>query len=128
MILIIGGLQAVLVGGAFWVVGSEGVAFWASVFLVLSAIPALGTPLVWGPAAAWLVLTGQVAEGIGLAVWGTLVVGLVDNILRPRIVGEQTKLPDLVILIAILGGIGAFGAVGITNGSASCRDRVCQYV
>lgn len=115
-ILIIGLLQGVLVGLAFWVVGIEGAAFWATVILVLSAIPALGTPIIWGPAAVWLMLDGQMAEGIGLAVWGTFVVGLVDNILRPRIVGEETRLPDLVILVSILGGIGAFGAVGIIVG------------
>lgn len=115
-ILIIGLLQGVLVGLAFWVVGIEGAAFWATVILVLSAIPALGTPIIWGPAAVWLMLDGQIAEGIGLAVWGTFVVGLVDNILRPRIVGEETRLPDLVILVSILGGIGAFGAVGIIVG------------
>ena len=115
-ILIIGLLQAVLVGGAFWVVGIEGAAFWATIVLVLSAIPALGPPIVWGPAALYLVLDNQVAEGIGLAIWGTVVVGVVDNILRPRIVGEETRLPDLVILVSILGGIGAFGAVGIIVG------------
>lgn len=115
-ILIIGLLQAVLVGGAFWAVGIQGAAFWATIILVLAAIPALGTPIVWGPAAAWLVFNDQLAAGIGLALWGTLVVGLVDNILRPRIVGEETRLPDLVVLVAILGGIGAFGALGIIVG------------
>jgi predicted PurR-regulated permease PerM len=105
-----------MVGLAFLVVGIDAPFFWGMVVLVLAAIPALGTPLVWGPAAVWLFLDGQVGAAIGLVVWGMAVIGLVDNILRPRLVGEEARLPDLIVLISILGGIGVFGVVGIIAG------------
>lgn len=115
-ILVIGLLQGFLTGLAFWVVGISGAAFWGTVVLVLAAVPALGAPLVWLPACAWLAVQGSWVEAVGLAVWGMVVVGLVDNILRPRIVGEETRLPDLVVLVSSLGGIAAFGALGIIVG------------
>lgn len=115
-IIIIGIIQGLLVGLAFWLVGIEGSAFWGSVVFLLSAIPGLGAPFVWLPAAVYLLFTGSVGWGLGLIVWGVLVVGLVDNFLRPWIVGNDSKLPDLVILISILGGIVSFGPVGIIIG------------
>lgn len=115
-ILIIGVIQGLLVGVAFWATGIEGSAFWGSVVFLLSAIPGLGAPLVWLPAAAYLIFTGSTGWGIALVVWGVLVIGLVDNLLRPWIVGNDAKLPDLVILISILGGITTFGPVGIIIG------------
>lgn len=115
-IMIIGAIQGLLVGLAFWAAGIEGSAFWGSVVFILSAIPGLGAPLVWLPAAVYLMFIGSTGWGIGLVVWGVLVIGLVDNLLRPWIVGNDTKLPDLVILISILGGITTFGPVGIIIG------------
>lgn len=115
-IIIVGIIQGILVGLAFWVTGIEGAAFWGSVVFVLSAIPGLGAPLIWLPAAAYLLFTGSTGWGISLVVWGVLVVGLVDNFVRPWIVGNDSKLPDLVILISILGGILSFGPVGIIIG------------
>jgi len=115
-ILVIGALQGVLVGLGLWACGLSGAAFWATITLVLSAVPGLGAPLVWLPASVYLMLTDQLAWGIALAVWGALVVGSVDNLLRPMLVGRDTKLPDLVVLVSVLGGIGAFGAVGILLG------------
>jgi predicted PurR-regulated permease PerM len=115
-IMIIGVIQGFLVGLAFWVTGIEGSAFWGSVVFLLSAIPGLGAPLVWLPAAAYLIFTGSTGWGIALIIWGVFVIGLVDNILRPWIVGNDAKLPDLVILISILGGITSFGPVGIIIG------------
>lgn len=115
-ILIVGALQGVLVGIAFWVLGIPGAAFWGMIVLILSAIPALGSVVVWGPAAIYLFATDQIAAAAGLVVWGALIVGLVDNILRPRIVGREVNIPDLIILVAILGGIATFGIVGIVVG------------
>jgi predicted PurR-regulated permease PerM len=85
------------------------------VFL-LAAIPGLGASLIWLPAAAYLLFTGSTGMGIGLLIWGVLVVGMVDNILRPWVVGNDAKLPDLVILISIFGGIVSFGPIGIIIG------------
>lgn len=115
-IMIVGVIQGILVGLAFWTIGIEGSAFWGSVVFLLSAIPGVGAPMIWLPAAAYLLFTGSTGWGIGLVVWGVLAVGLVDNFLRPWIVGTDSKLPDLVILISILGGIISFGPVGIIIG------------
>lgn len=115
-ILIIGLLQGVLVALAFWVLGIEGAAFWGVMVLILSAIPGLGSAIIWVPAAVYLFVVDQIWAGVALTVWGALVVGLVDNILRPRLVGEETKIPDLLVLLSILGGIAGFGVVGIVIG------------
>jgi len=115
-ILIIGVLQGALVALAFWVLGIEGAAFWGVMVLILSAIPGLGSAIIWVPAAIYLFAVDQIWAGVALTVWGALVVGLVDNILRPRLVGEEAKIPDLLILLSILGGIAGFGVVGIVVG------------
>ncbi len=115
-ILVIGVLQGVLVGLAFWVLGISGVLFWGTVVVILSALPAVGPPLVWGPAAVYLLLNGQTAAAIGLTLWGALVIGLLDNVLRPRIIGAETRLPDLLIFLSMLGGIGMFGVLGLIIG------------
>lgn len=115
-ILVIGALQGLLVGLALWAAGISGAAFWGTLVLVLSAIPGLGAPIIWLPAAIYLFVTGATGWGIALVVWGVVAVGLVDNLLRPMIVGRDAKLPDVLILVATLGGIFMFGAVGILLG------------
>jgi predicted PurR-regulated permease PerM len=115
-ILIIGILQGILVGLAFWVLGIKGAIFWGTVVMIISAIPVVGSGVIWLPAAIFLLADGQPAAAIGLVVWGALIVGLVDNILRPRLVSGDANMPDLIILLAILGGIGAFGLAGIIIG------------
>jgi predicted PurR-regulated permease PerM len=115
-ILIIGILQGALIALAFLIVGIEGAAFWGAVVVILSAIPGVGAPIVWVPAAVYLLLQGQIGWAIGLTVWGMIVVGLIDNILRPYVVGRDAKLPDLLILVSILGGIVMFGPSGILIG------------
>lgn len=114
--LVIGIVQGGLGGIAFAVAGIKGAAFWATVMAVLSIIPAVGTALVWIPAVIYLLLTGHVGTGIGLAVWCAAVVGSVDNVLRPRLVGGDTEMPDLLILLSTLGGLSMFGAVGLIIG------------
>jgi len=127
-ILIIGAIQGLLVGLAFWAAGLTGPAFWGSVVFLLSAIPGLGAPLVWGPAALYLIATGSPLWGVALIVWGALVVGLVDNLLRPMLMGRDTRLPDIVILVSILGGIASFGPIGIILGPvlAAIFDTVLE--
>lgn len=115
-ILVIGAIQGILIGLALWAAGIQGAIFWGTLVLILSAIPGLGAPIIWVPAAIYLFLIGEVGWGIGMIVWGAVVVGLVDNILRPLIVGRETKLSDVLILVAILGGITMFGVVGILLG------------
>jgi predicted PurR-regulated permease PerM len=83
---------------------------------VLSLLPAVGAVLVWGPVAAYFFFTGEVVKGIGLTVWGALVIGLVDNVLRPVLVGKDTRMPDYLVLVATLGGIVVFGLNGFVIG------------
>ena len=114
--LVIGFVQGGLGGLGLWVAGVEGVAFWSVIMVVLSVIPAVGPLLALIPIAIALMIDGQVAAGIGLAVWGFAVVGTIDNILRPMLVGREAALHDLMILISTLGGLVVFGAVGLVLG------------
>ena len=114
--MIIGILQGGLAGLAFWVVGIEGSVFWGTIMTVLSVIPGVGTALVWVPAAVYLVATGSVVAGVGVTVFCAAVVGSVDNFLRPRLVGKDTQMHDLLILFSTLGGLFLFGVVGFILG------------
>jgi predicted PurR-regulated permease PerM len=114
--LAIGLLQGFLAGVAFAVVGLKGAAFWGAIMAVLSIIPGIGAALVWVPAVAYLLVKGALAKALGLAIWCAAVVGSADNVLRPRLVGQDTKMPDLLILLSTLGGIFLFGAAGFIIG------------
>jgi len=114
--LVIGIVQGFLAGAAFAVAGIEGAAFWGTVMAVLSIVPAVGTSLVWIPAVIYLFIAGEPGTALALAAWCIVVVGTVDNFLRPVLVGRDTKMPDLLVLISTLGGLFYFGAVGFVVG------------
>lgn len=114
--VVIGITQGGLAGLAFWAAGISGAAFWGVLMAILSIIPGIGTPLVWVPAAVYLYLNGQTGAAVGLTLWCMLVVGSIDNVLRPRLVGQDTKMPDLLVLLTTLGGLALFGAAGILIG------------
>ena len=114
--LVIGILQGALAGMSFFVFGIPGAAFWATVMAVLSIVPAIGAALIWVPAVAWLFVTGQFFAGVAIGVWCGAVVGTVDNFLRPRLIGRDTKMSDLLILLSTFGGIYVFGAIGFILG------------
>jgi predicted PurR-regulated permease PerM len=114
--LVIGIIQGGLAGIALFLAGIGGAAFWGTVMVVLSIVPGIGTALIWVPAVIYLVAGGHYGAGIALAVWCGVVVGTVDNVLRPRLVGKDTKMSDLLILLSTLGGIFFFGAVGFIIG------------
>jgi len=82
----------------------------------LSLLPAIGSGLVWMPVAIYLLATGAIWQGIVLIAYGALVIGLVDNFLRPVLVGKDTKMPDYVVFFSTLGGIEAFGLNGFVIG------------
>lgn len=107
-----GGLAAI----ALAVAGIPDALFWFFVMAVLSILPGIGAFLVWGPAAGWLLMQGQTGAAIGLTLWCAAVVGAVDNVLRPILVGSQAKLSDLMVLLATLGGLAFFGAAGFIVG------------
>lgn len=114
--LVIGIVQGGLAGGAFAVIGIEGAAFWGTVMAVLSIIPGVGTALVWVPAAIYLAISGQATASIGLTIWCVAVVGTVDNVLRPTLVGRDTQMSDLLIMLSTLGGLVLFGPTGLVVG------------
>ncbi len=114
--LVIGILQGGLAGLAFWVIGIEAALFWATIMTVLSIIPAIGSGLVWFPAVVVLAISGRYIAAIGLFLFCALVVGSLDNFLRPRLVGHDTKMHDLFILFSTLGGLSMFGVVGFIMG------------
>jgi predicted PurR-regulated permease PerM len=114
--IIIGIIQGTLAGLAFWVVGIPDALFWAVVMVVLSILPAIGGALIWVPACIILAAMGEVMKGVLLASFCALIVGSIDNVLRPRLVGRDTKMHDLVILFSTLGGILTFGPIGFIIG------------
>lgn len=114
--LVIGLVQGFLGGIGLAVAGVPGAAFWGAVMAVASVIPGIGTALVWIPAVVYLVVTGATVSGVGLAIWSAVVVGTVDNVLRPKLVGGDTQMPDLLILISTFGGLTMFGAAGLVIG------------
>ena len=114
--ILIGVAQGVLGGLAFWAAGLDGAIFWGTVMTVLSIIPGVGGALIWVPAALGLISTGEVWRGIALAAFCGLVVGSVDNLLRPRLVGKDIKMHELLIFFSTLGGLMLFGVTGFILG------------
>jgi predicted PurR-regulated permease PerM len=114
--LLIGLLQGVLAGIAFAVADIPNAVFWGTVMALLSTIPNVGPALVWVPAVVILILQDQLAAGVGLGLFCGLVVGSLDNVLRPILVGKDTKMHELMIFFSTLGGIFMFGLAGIFIG------------
>jgi len=110
--LVIGIIQGALAGFAFWLAGIDGAAFWGTIMAILSIVPGIGAALIWVPAVIYLIVTGQLLAGLLLFAWCAAVVGTIDNILRPILVGKDAKMPDLLILVGTLGGLFLFGPIG----------------
>ena len=108
--------QGALGGLAFWFLNVHAPVLWAVVMAFLSLLPAVGSALVWLPVAIYFLVTGATWQGIVLIAFSVLVIGLVDNVLRPILVGKDTKMPDYVVLIATLGGMAIFGLSGFVIG------------
>jgi predicted PurR-regulated permease PerM len=109
-------IQGTLGGLAFWVLGLPSAVVWGVAMTFLSMIPMLGAFLVWVPAAIYLAVTGHIPKAIVLTVWGVLVIGMIDNFLRPKLVGGRTRLHELLIFFAVLGGLQVFGVLGFVLG------------
>lgn len=114
--LVVAVAQGVLGGLIFWFLGIHAPVLWGALMAVLSLLPAIGTALIWLPVAVYLLATGAVWKGIVLIGWGVLVIGLVDNILRPILVGKDIKMPDYLVLVSTLGGLAVFGVNGFVIG------------
>lgn len=113
---VIGIIQGALGAIAMAIAGISNTLFWGVIMAVMSIIPAVGPAIVWFPAAVFLIVGGHYVSGIGLLVFGGVVIGNIDNLLRPRLVGKDTQLPDLMILFGTLGGLAMFGMPGIIIG------------
>ncbi|KEZ65544.1 membrane protein, partial [Pseudomonas syringae pv. syringae FF5] len=108
--------QGALGGFIFWVLDIPSALLWAVIMAFLSLLPAVGAGIVWAPVAVYFLLSGMIWQGVVLGLFGVFVIGLVDNVLRPILVGKDTKMPDYLILISTLGGMSVFGLNGFVIG------------
>lgn len=114
--IVVAMLQGALGGLIFWFLGIHAPVLWGTLMAFLSLLPAVGAALVWLPVAIYFLATGVPGKGALLMAYGVLVIGLVDNVLRPVLVGKDTKMPDYVVLVSTIGGISLFGLNGFVIG------------
>lgn len=114
--VIVAATQGTLGGLLFWSMGISPALLWGVLMAFLSLLPAIGAAMIWGPVALYLLITGEIGKGVGMIAFGVLVIGLVDNILRPMLVGKDTRLPDYLVLISTVGGMALFGLSGFVIG------------
>jgi predicted PurR-regulated permease PerM len=114
--LIVGLIQGALGGIMFAIAGIDGALIWAVIMALLSIIPGIGSAIVWFPAALILIFTGQVWQGIMILIVGALIIGTIDNLLRPILVGKDIEMHELIIFFSTLGGIAIFGFSGFMIG------------
>jgi len=114
--LLVGLVQGALGGLLFLILGFRSPVFWGVIMAMLSLLPLVGPAIVWAPAAVFLMLTGSITKGIILVIGGVVVVGTADNVLRPVLVGRETRMPDYMILLSTLGGLSVFGPAGFVAG------------
>ena len=108
--------QGALGGLIFWFLDVRAPVLWGVLMAFLSLLPAIGAAIVWAPVAIYFLATGEVWQGVTLAAFGVFVIGLVDNFLRPVLVGQDTKMPDYVVLLSTVGGMALFGLNGFVIG------------
>ncbi|HWK63090.1 MAG TPA: AI-2E family transporter [Eoetvoesiella sp.] len=114
--IVVAATQGLLGGIMFWFLGIDGALLWGVLMAFLSLLPAIGSAIIWLPVAIYFLVAGPLWQGVVLILFGVLVIGLVDNILRPLLVGKDTKMPDYVVLISTLGGLATFGLNGFVIG------------
>jgi predicted PurR-regulated permease PerM len=115
-VVVIAAIQGTLGGIAFAVLRVPSPLMWGAVMFLTSMIPLGGSALVWGPVSLFLLATGHWIKALILALWGALVIGMLDNILRPKLVGNRTRLHELLVLFSVLGGLQVFGPLGLVVG------------
>lgn len=114
--IVVAGVQGLVGGLAFWIIGVPAPAFWGLIMGVLSLLPVVGPAVVWVPAAVLLGIDGRVGAGLLLAAFGTLVISSVDNVLRSILISGRARLHPLAVFFGLLGGVFLFGAVGVLLG------------
>ena len=113
---VVAGAQGLLGGLVFWILGLPSPIFWGVIIGLLAFLPVVGPWLVWIPAAVGLILNGQTGRGIALMVLGFVVISGADNVLRPVLIAGRSQLNGLLVLVSVLGGIQAFGFLGVVLG------------
>jgi predicted PurR-regulated permease PerM len=114
--LVVAAVQGTMGGLMFWVLGLPGPLVWGAIMALLAVVPALGTFVVWGPAAVYLAVTGSVGKALLLVGWGAVAIGLIDNVLYPVLVGTKLRLHPLPVFISVVGGLLLFGGAGLVLG------------
>ena len=114
--LLLSAIQGAMGGLAFMVLGLPSPILWGVVMTLASIIPMLGAFVVWVPAAIYLAVSGQLWQAGALALWGTVAIGMADNVLRPVLVGNRTRMHELLVFFGVLGGIQVFGLLGVVLG------------
>ena len=114
--VVVAAAQGAIGGITLWALGVQGALLWGVLMAFLSLLPAVGAALVWAPVAIWFLATGAIVKGVVLIGVGVLVIGLVDNILRPLLVGKDTQMPDYIVLMSTIGGMAIFGINGFVVG------------
>lgn len=114
--LVVAIVQGTVGGLIFWMIGISSPLLWGVLMAFMSLLPAVGTGIVWLPVALWLLATGDVWQGVVLIICGVGIIGLVDNLLRPILVGREARLPDYLVLITTLGGLQLIGFNGLVVG------------
>lgn len=115
-VLVISAIQGAIGGLAFWILGLPSPLLWGVVMFLLSMIPMAGAAIVWIPAAIYLFVNGHPVKGVLLVAIGGGIIGMIDNLLRPRLVGERTRLHELIVFFSVLGGLQVFGVLGLVVG------------
>jgi predicted PurR-regulated permease PerM len=114
--LTIAAIQGLIGGVAFALLGVDGAVLWGTILAIFALLPVVGATLVWLPAAVWLALSGSLVKGIVLALVGVLVLGNVDNVIRPLLLAGKSQMNTLVLIISLMGGVAAFGFIGLVLG------------
>ena len=114
--LVIAIVQGIVGGIAFLAVGIPGPLLWGCLMSVMALLPVVGSTLIWAPAALWLALSGSLVKGIVIAAVGVLILGNVDNVVRPLMLSGTARLSTLTLIISLLGGVSAFGFIGVVLG------------
>ena len=114
--VVVGIIQGALGAAAFWFLDIPGPVFWGAMMALLSVIPPFGAGFVWAPTAIYLAFSGSPVAGVGLFLWGAIVISMSDNLIRPIVVGRATSMPDYMVLLSTLGGLASFGLTGLVLG------------
>jgi predicted PurR-regulated permease PerM len=114
--VVVAAVQGTLGGLIFWMLNIPSALLWGVVMAFLSLLPAVGAAIVWVPFALYLLLSGNIWQGVVLTLFGALLISLIDNLLRPILVGKDTRMPDYLVLVSTLGGLALFGLNGFVIG------------